>query len=99
TLIFDEIDSGTGGETAHSLADSLLRASADRQIIVISHLAQIASRAHRHMAVEKVSGDGMPVTTVRHLVSAEDRAGELARLLGGGDGAVHHARRLLENEQ
>ncbi len=48
------------------------------------------------MAVEKVSGDGMPVTTVRHLVSAEDRAGELARLLGGGDGAVHHARRLLE---
>jgi DNA repair protein RecN (Recombination protein N) len=97
TLIFDEIDSGTGGETAHSLADSLLRASADRQIIVISHLAQIASRAHRHMAVEKVSGDEMPVTTVRHLESAEERAGELARLLGGGEGAAHHARKLLES--
>ncbi len=97
TLIFDEIDSGTGGETAHSLADSLHRASAERQIIVISHLAQIASRAHRHMAVEKVFGDEMPVTTVRHLESAEERAGELARLLGGGEGAAHHARRLLES--
>lgn len=96
TLIFDEIDSGTGGETAHLLADSLLRASRTRQIIVISHLAQIASRAHRHLAVEKNYLDGMPVTTVKHLEKSQDRIGELSRLLGGGDGARDHAEHLLE---
>lgn len=96
TLVFDEIDSGTGGETAHSLAESLLRASVSRQIIVISHLAQIASRAHRHMAVEKKYSDGMPVTTVNHLDSMEKRLEETARLLGGGEGARAHALRLLE---
>ncbi len=96
TLIFDEIDSGTGGETAHLLAESLLRAAGSRQIIVISHLAQIASRAHRHMAVEKTFSSEMPVTVVNHLDTAEKRLGELTRLLGGGDGAAAHAARLLE---
>lgn len=96
TLIFDEIDSGTGGETAHLLAESLLRAAESRQIIVVSHLAQIASRAHRHLAVEKNFEDGMPVTTVKHLDDTKDRVEELSRLLGGGDGAEDHARKLLE---
>ncbi len=96
TLIFDEIDSGTGGETAHHLADSLLRAAGSRQIIVISHLAQIASRAHRHMAVEKTFSSEMPATVVNHLDTREKRLVELSRLLGGGDGAKAHARRLLE---
>ena len=96
TLIFDEIDSGTGGETAHLLAESLLRASESRQIIVISHLAQIASRAQRHLAVEKNYHDGMPVTTVKHLDTSEDRVEELTRLLGGDHGARDHAQRLLE---
>lgn len=96
TLIFDEIDSGTGGETAHLLADSLLRAAGSRQIIVISHLAQIASRAHRHMAVEKTISGEMPATVVNHLDTREKRLGELSRLLGGGDGAKAHASRLLE---
>ncbi len=98
TLIFDEIDSGTGGETAHLLAKSLLRASETRQTIVISHLAQIASRAHRHLAVEKNYHAGMPVTTVKHLDTSESRVEELARLLGGGDGARDHATRLLEDQ-
>lgn len=96
TLIFDEIDSGTGGETAHLLADSLLRAAGSRQIIVISHLAQIASRAHRHMAVEKTFSSEMPATVVNHLDTRKKRLGELTRLLGGGDGAAAHAARLLE---
>ena len=97
TLIFDEIDSGTGGETAHRLADSLVRASGARQIIVISHLAQVASRAFRHLAVEKRFEDGMPVTVVNHLNSPDSRISELARLLGGGDGARDHAVRLLKD--
>lgn len=97
TLIFDEIDSGTGGETAHRLADSLVRASGARQIIVISHLAQVASRAIRHLAVEKRFENGMPVTVVNHLNNSRSRISELARLLGGGDGARDHAVRLLKD--
>ena len=96
TLIFDEIDSGTGGETAHSLAESLLRASDSRQIIVISHLAQIASRANLHLAVTKENETGLPVTQVVPLTDRKQQLSELARLLGGGDGAMEHASSLLQ---
>ncbi len=99
TLIFDEIDAGTGGETAHNLAESLLRAASSRQIIVISHLAQVASIAHRHLAVAKTYNNGMPVTTVIALNSRAMRLKELARLLGGGAGADDHASLLLRGEQ
>lgn len=99
TLVFDEIDAGTGGETAHDLAESLLRAASSRQIIVVSHLAQIASRAQRHLAVTKAYADDMPVTTVAVLNSRSGRLKELARLLGGGNGAEDHASRLLGVEQ
>ncbi len=95
TLVFDEIDSGTGGETAHSLAKSLLRASKNRQVIVISHLAQIASRANRHLAVTKKNKNGMPITKVVPLLDKKQQLAELARLLGGGDGAEQHAASLV----
>jgi len=95
TLIFDEIDAGTGGETAHRLADSLVRASRSRQIIVISHLAQVASRADNHLAVVKDYMNGMPVTTVSALKTRAQRLTELTRLLGGGTGASEHADSLL----
>ncbi len=95
TLVFDEIDAGTGGETAHNLAESLLKASHNRQIIVISHLAQIASRAHRHLAVTKTYSEGMPTTMVSVLDSKPEQLRELARLLGGGAGAEDHAALLL----
>ncbi|OPX32469.1 MAG: hypothetical protein B1H09_00300 [Gemmatimonadaceae bacterium 4484_173] len=95
TLVFDEIDAGTGGETANSLAESLLRAASTRQVIVISHLAQIASRAHRHLAVTKGYSGNMPVTEVSVLHHRQQRVHELARLLGGGAGAEEHAIRLL----
>ena len=95
TLVFDEIDAGTGGETAHNLAESLLKASHSRQVIVISHLAQIASRAHRHLAVTKTYSEGMPRTKVSVLDSKPEQLKELARLLGGGAGAEDHASLLL----
>jgi len=95
TLVFDEIDAGTGGETANSLAESLLRAASARQVIVVSHLAQIASRAHRHLAVTKGYSSNMPVTAVAVLRHRQQRVSELARLLGGGAGAEEHAIRLL----
>jgi len=95
TMVFDEIDSGVGGETANLLADSLARVSADRQVIVITHLPQIASRAHHHLAVSKDLRDGMPVTVVRTLKSREDRVEEVSRLLGGGRGAREHAENMI----
>jgi DNA repair protein RecN (Recombination protein N) len=94
TLVFDEIDSGVGGETAALLADSLLRASASRQTVVITHLPQIAARARNHLTVEKRMEEGMPVTEVRRL-EGQDRVGEIARMLGGGAAAAKHARAIL----
>ncbi|MCK4504387.1 MAG: DNA repair protein RecN [Candidatus Aegiribacteria sp.] len=95
TMVFDEIDSGIGGETANLLADSLKRASENRQVIVITHLAQIASKAGRHLAVSKELHDGMPSTRVKELKDKQNRVAELARLLGGGDAAIEHAEKML----
>ncbi len=95
TMIFDEIDSGVGGTVAHLLADSLARASVGRQLVVITHLPQIAARARRHMSVVKEVSDGLAVTRVAHR-QGEDRVAEVARMLGGGKAALEHARALLE---
>lgn len=96
TMAFDEIDAGVGGRTAHLLAESLARAAGgDRQILVITHLAQIAARARNHLAVSKRVESGMPVTEVRTM-EGERRLEELARILGGGEAAVEHARSMLD---
>ncbi len=94
TLVFDEIDSGVGGTTARLLAESLRRASEGRQTIVITHLPQIASRAARHLAVVK-AGDGAGVVTSVLRLEGTDREAEIARMLGGGEAALDHARALL----
>ena len=98
TMVFDEIDSGVGGKTAHLLADSLSRVSRGRQVIVITHLPQIACRARNHLAVSKKTEEGLPVTSVRALASGEDRVEELARLLGGGTGAREHALKMISKD-
>lgn len=95
TMVFDEIDSGVGGETANLLADSLGRVSGRRQVIVITHLPQIASRADHHLAVSKDMEEGMPVTRVRLLADRGQRVEELSRLLGGGTGAREHAEKMV----
>lgn len=99
TLVFDEIDSGTGGETAHCLGDSLARAGAVRQVIVVTHLAQVAGRADRNILVEKRVVNGMPESGTRILAGEDERLMELARLLGGGEAAVQHARSILHRKQ
>lgn len=96
TLVFDEIDAGTGGETAHSLGESLARAGRGRQVIVITHLAQVAGRADRNILVEKRIVNGLPESGTRVLFDREERIMELARLLGGGEPALMHARSILE---
>ena len=81
TMIFDEIDAGIGGQTAHAVADALVRLSERAQVVTITHLPQIASRAERHFSVEKVPGD--PTHTRIRALTAEERTAELERMLGG----------------
>ncbi len=81
TLVFDEIDAGIGGVTAHRVAETLARLADRAQVITITHLPQIASVATTHFRVEKVPGD--PTHTRIELLSATDRRSELERMLGG----------------
>ncbi|MSO95242.1 MAG: hypothetical protein EXQ81_05535 [Thermoleophilia bacterium] len=81
TLVFDEIDAGIGGVTAHRVAETLERLAERAQVITITHLPQIANVAARHFRVEKVPGD--PTHTRIEQLSADERRSELERMLGG----------------
>jgi len=97
SLIFDEIDAGIGGEVALKVADALKRVAAHHQVFVITHLPQLAARAHHQLAVEKIEARGMASTTVREL-QGEERVREVARMLGGDANSPtsrEHARELL----
>jgi DNA repair protein RecN (Recombination protein N) len=81
TMVFDEIDAGIGGETAHRVAETLRRLSERAQVITITHLPQIASVADRHFRVEKIAGD--PTHTRIAPLDDAERRDELQRMLGG----------------
>jgi DNA repair protein RecN (Recombination protein N) len=81
TMVFDEIDAGVGGETAHRVAETLRRLAERAQVITITHLPQIASVADRHFRVEKISGD--PTHTRIQPLDEAERRDELQRMLGG----------------
>ena len=81
TLVFDEIDAGIGGQTAHAVAQTLRRLGERSQVVTITHLPQIASVADRHFRVEKVPGD--PVHTRIEALDESERREELERMLGG----------------
>ena len=81
TLVFDEIDAGIGGETAHRVADTLRRLAERAQVVTITHLPQIASVAEWHFRVEKIEGD--PTHTRIKLLDDAERRDELQRMLGG----------------
>ena len=98
TVIFDEVDAGIGGAAAGAVAGQLESLAAQHQVLVVTHLAQIAARADHHYLVEKrVRDDGRTETTVRAL-SGTERLEELARMLSGAVSkvALEHARELLE---
>jgi DNA repair protein RecN (Recombination protein N) len=82
TLVFDEIDAGIGGATATAVGRKLAQLAADTQVIVITHLAQVAAFADRHLRVVKEALGETTVTRVEALHGAESDA-ELARMLGG----------------
>lgn len=97
TLVFDEVDTGIGGEVALAVGEHLHLLSRHTQILAITHLASIAVRADNHLRVEKRVQDSRTMTQVE-LIEGQARVGEIARMLAGdreGDASLAHARELL----
>ncbi|MGQ9753415.1 MAG: DNA repair protein RecN [Thermaceae bacterium] len=94
TVVFDEIDAGIGGEAAWRVADRLSQLAQTRQVLVVTHLPQIAARAQAHFRVVKDPVQGVRVERVQ----GEERIKELARMLSGSytEAALRHAQSLLE---
>ncbi len=99
TLVFDEVDQGIGGEIGGQVGDSLARVAVLRQVLVITHLPQIAARADHHLKVTKGLRDNVATTELLEL-RGDERAAEIARMLGdsGDAGLRRHAEELLERE-
>ena len=98
TLVFDEIDAGVGGKVAVEVGRRLARLSQHTQVVVVTHLAQVAAFADRHYVVVKAD-DGQVTTSGVVPVADEDRAVELARMMAGldtTDSALAHAGELVE---
>ena len=98
TLVFDEVDAGIGGRVALQVGDRMREVARAHQVLAITHLPQIASRAHRHLLVEKVDSQGTTATSVT-LLEDDERMREVARMLGGdpeSDVSLSHARELLD---
>jgi DNA repair protein RecN (Recombination protein N) len=97
TMVFDEVDAGVGGAAALALGAALREVSQSRQVLVVTHLAQVAARADHQISVRKEEVAGRTVTSVR-AVEGEERVIELSRMLSGhpdSDAARAHARELL----
>jgi DNA repair protein RecN (Recombination protein N) len=97
TLVFDEVDAGIGGAVGLQVGDTMRRVAAHHQVLAISHLPQIAARAHHHIVVSKGARGGI-TTADTAVVEGEARIAEVARMLGGDpESAVSraHARELL----
>ncbi len=101
TLVFDEIDSGIGGATANRVGDRLERLAAERQVVVITHLPQIARRGGHHLLVEKSVEQGVTRARIHHL-EGEERTRALAVLMSGeaeSETVLEHARKLLRDSE
>ena len=97
TLVFDEVDSGVGGKIASKMAAKLAQISADRQIICITHLPQLASAADFHYLIEKEKGEKRTFTRI-HSLDKNERVREIARMIGGTtmtDKTLAHAEEML----
>jgi DNA repair protein RecN (Recombination protein N) len=99
TLVFDEVDQGIGGEVGAQVGAALADVAERHQVLVITHLPQIAARADRHLFVSKQARGGIATSDVQP-IHGEDRVGEIARMLGDseGDAARRHAQALLRRE-
>ncbi len=82
TLVFDEVDAGISGRAAAKVGQLMRGIAANRQVLCVTHLAQIAACGHSHLLVQKSVEDGRTYTSVKAL-SQQERIGELARIMGG----------------
>jgi DNA repair protein RecN (Recombination protein N) len=99
TLVFDEVDAGIGGEAAVAVAQALAQLGSRHQVLVVTHLPQVAASAHAHIRVSKKVRDN---ATFAHaaLLTADERVSEISRMLSGGVAeatAIEHARELLRD--
>ena len=97
TLIFDEVDSGIGGAVAHTVGQLLRQLGQDRQVLAVTHLAQVAASADQHCLVSKQAAQGHTLSQVAP-IEGEERVLEIARMLGGSgqsQASLAHARELL----
>jgi len=99
TMVFDEVDAGIGGRAAVEVGRRLARLARDHQVIVVTHLAQVAAYADRQIVVDKPLSAGAPNVTASdvRVVAGEDRITELARMLAGSESSTarEHATELL----
>ena len=98
TFVFDEVDAGVGGASALEIGRRLDRLAQNSQVIVVTHLAQVAAYANNHLLVVKDT-DGQVTTSSVTVLDGQDRVKELARMLGGMEDshtALSHAKELLE---
>ncbi|MDO5027070.1 MAG: DNA repair protein RecN [Tissierellia bacterium] len=99
TIVFDEIDTGISGFTADVVGDKLVNISKKRQLLVITHLPQIASKADNHYLIEKWTDDKFTKSSVKKL-NDQDRIKEVARLISGAnitDSSLNSASELIKN--
>lgn len=99
SMVFDEIDTGISGRMAQVVAEKMSQIGNHHQVICVTHLPQIAAMADEQFLVRKYDEDGVTRTEVTHL-DEQQRAQELARMVGGADceseSSIRHARTLLE---
>ena len=99
TLIFDEVDAGIGGRVGLQVGDTLRRVAKEHQVFAISHLPQIAARAHHHIVVAKGAKGGVTTADIT-VLEGSNRVHEIARMLGGDPESKvsrAHAKELLES--
>jgi DNA repair protein RecN (Recombination protein N) len=100
TLVFDEVDQGIGGEVGAQVGAALADVAQRHQVLVITHLPQIAAQADSHLVVSKAARRGIATSDVQ-VLHGEDRINEIARMLGDaeGDAARRHAQAMLGRER
>jgi DNA repair protein RecN (Recombination protein N) len=100
TLIFDEVDTGIGGAVAQSVGRLMRQLGQDRQVIAVTHLAQVAAKADHHLRVSKYTQNQQTYAQV-HILNNPQRTREIARMLAGEDlteASLTHAQELIENK-
>jgi DNA repair protein RecN (Recombination protein N) len=97
-VIFDEVDANIGGEIAHAVGRKMRQIGRRRQVLCITHLAQVAAACDTHYVVSKTTRGGRTISEITEATGA-DRVAELARMLGGGAAARRHAEELLKSKR